>query len=79
MFSMRSAAAAASGAASIAPGPTPVETIVRHALSLGELLPGAAAALDQTCSQRPLTSTEQRCLEILADAIAHHAVRRIKL
>lgn len=79
MFSMRSAGVACSDSSFTPSRAVPVETIVRHALSLGELLPGAAALLDHTCSQRPLTSTEQRYLEILADAIAHNTVRRISL
>lgn len=54
-----------------------IEAIVRNALALGELSPGAEAAINRVCAQGRLSAKDQRVLEILADAIANNCVRRV--
>jgi hypothetical protein len=54
-----------------------IETIVRQALALGELSPGAEAAIDQARSQGALTAKDRRVLEILTDAIANNCIQRV--
>lgn len=56
-----------------------IETIVRTALWRGELLPGAAAAIQRADQAGSLSSQDRRRLAILQDAIAHHHVRPIEL
>ncbi|MBD0336705.1 MAG: hypothetical protein ICV62_14550 [Cyanobacteria bacterium Co-bin13] len=59
--------------------PVSIEAIVRNALALGELSPGAEAAIDQARSQGTLTAKDQRVLEILSDAIANNCIKRVGL
>lgn len=56
-----------------------IEAIVRNALTLGELSPGAEAFIHQACTAGRVTAKEQRALEILQDAIANNCIRRVSL
>ena len=47
-----------------------LEVLVRTALLHGELAPGVAAAIEQYQENKRLTTSEQRQLEILNNAIA---------
>ncbi|MDJ0706794.1 MAG: hypothetical protein QNJ46_26275 [Leptolyngbyaceae cyanobacterium MO_188.B28] len=56
-----------------------IESIVRTALSLGELFPGAEAQIERNLQHDNLSATDYRMLAILKDAIADGCVRRIGL
>lgn len=56
---------------------TSIEAVVRNAITLGELSPGAEAFISQACAEKRITAQEKQALEILQDAIANNCIKRI--
>lgn len=56
-----------------------IETIVRQALTQGELWPGASAEISRRLAEGQLSRREEMLIQLLEDAIANRSVRRIPL
>ncbi|MFE4108308.1 hypothetical protein [Almyronema epifaneia] len=54
-----------------------LELLVRHALSWGELSPGAEQAIVRLTRDRPLSDRETKLLALLQDAIAAGVIQRL--
>ncbi|NET33738.1 MAG: hypothetical protein F6K19_17240 [Cyanothece sp. SIO1E1] len=56
-----------------------LESLVRNALTCGELLPGAAAQVEEKLKSGNLSATDHKLISLLEDAIATGCIRRIEI